>query len=153
MKLHRIIPALCAGLLLVLHACAPATKAPEQVPAAPDDAELVSMLAGRVWVAERIHGRPVVDMSHTSMVFTTDGRVSGRGGCNSYTGSYSLDNGVISFPPMAATMRMCAPALEDQETRFFRSLSEPQAVSFQNGLLYLTPSGGEPSVFAEHVQD
>lgn len=112
------------------------------------DADIVVAIAGNVWVAEYIHGRPVVDMSHTSMVFSTDGGVNGSGGCNAYTGTYALKDGLISFGPMAATMMMCAEALSDQEMRFFQSLAEPQGVSLVNGLLHLTPAEGKPSVFA-----
>lgn len=125
--------------------------AKKQPPAAPpviSDAELVESLAGRAWVAEYIHGLPAIDMSHTSMVFTTNGGVKGSGGCNSYGGSYTLKDGTITFSPMASTMKMCAPALSDQEMRFFQSLAEPQAVSFENGLLRFTPAEGKPSVFA-----
>lgn len=117
-------------------------------PAPMDDAQLISILAGRLWVAESIHGRPVIDMSHTAMVFTTNGVVNGSGGCNAFTGNYALENGVITFPPLAVTMKMCAPALNTQEAAFIQSLKEPQKVSFSRGLLLFTPDNGAPSVFA-----
>jgi len=113
------------------------------------DADLIASLAGRIWVAEYIHGIPVVDMSHTSMVFSSEDSVKGSSGCNVYSGSYKLTNGMITFsPPLAATMKMCADAISDQEMLFFQSLANAQKVSFENGLLYLTPSEGKPSVFA-----
>ncbi len=112
------------------------------------DADLISAIAGRVWVAEYIHGLPVVDMSHTSMIFTTADSVNGSGACNAYSGSYALKDGAITFGPMAATMKMCPEAISDQEMRFFQSLDVDQTVSFENGLLHLTPAEGKPSIFA-----
>lgn len=141
-----------AGLLLILAACAPPTKAPEPAPKPPTDQELIGLISGPLWVAEYIHGQPVIDMSHTSMVFTTAGKVSGLAGCNAYGGTYTLKNGKITFSPLAATMKMCAPALDDQEDRFFQSLAKPQTVRFVNGLLHLFPAEGNPSVFAPQTK-
>lgn len=146
-SIFRVI--LACAVLLSLAACMAAKEEPKLI-TTPTDAELIGQLAGTVWVAEYIHGNPVVDASHTSMVFTTGGKVSGRGGCNNFTGSYILKNGKISFPPMAVTMKMCAPALSKQEYRFFQSLDKPQKVSFQNGMLYLKPDKGNPSIFGPY---
>jgi len=118
-----------------------------------DDATIISHLAGKVWVAEYIHGKPVIDMSHTSMVFAENGTVKGRGGCNSFSGTYELKDGTISFGHMAATMKLCPEAINDQEFRFFQSLKDKHAVSFRDGLLILTPDSGSPSSFAVHNTD
>lgn len=146
MKRSRILR--LAGLLVFVVSLAACAVRQQTATSVVSDADLIAALADRVWVAEYIHGRPVVDMSHTSMVFTTDDNVNGSGGCNAYSGSYTLKNGKISFGPLASTMRMCAEALSDQEMRFHQSLSAPQKVSFENGLLKLTPAEGEPSIFA-----
>ena len=134
------------AILICLSACAVKQDEPVDIPMS--DAEIKMELAGKVWVAEYLLGLPVVDMSHTSMVFSASDEVRGRGGCNPYGGNYSVKDGMISFGPMAATMRMCGKALGDQETRFFRSLAEPLTISFENGLLHLVPAGGEASIFA-----
>jgi len=148
LQLFRMrILVICLLLFGLIGCAAQQPVSPEKVLV--NDTQIIEQLAGRLWVAEYIHGRPVVDMSHSSMVFTTDGRVSGRGGCNAYSGSYSLKDGKLTFSALAATMKMCAPALNDQETRFFRSLGGVQSVGFENGLLRLLPEGGQPSIYAE----
>jgi heat shock protein HslJ len=114
-------------------------------------ADVKAGLVGKQWVAEYILGVPVVDMSHSNIGFMEDGTVKGRGGCNSYMGSYALNGNEISFGPMAATMLLCGDALDDQEMRFFQSLAVPLTVKTENGLLYLAPDEGNPSIFA--VQD
>lgn len=102
------------------------------------------------WVAEYILGQPVIDMSHTSIMFKDDGSVAGKGGCNHYSGKYTLKGSTVTFGRMATTMMMCAPALSDQEMRFFKSLAKPLTIKMENGLLHLVPAEGEPSVFAIH---
>lgn len=135
-------------LLLAIAACTGAKPVAPVAEPVMSDAEIITQLAGRIWVAEYIHGRPVIDMSHSSMVFTTEGLINGLGGCNNYRGNYTIKNGTITVPPVAATMKMCPPAISKQEDRFFHSMTQEQQVTFKNGLLYLTPKDGEPSVFS-----
>jgi len=111
-------------------------------------ADLESQLVDREWVAEYILDQPVIDSSHSSIVFTEDGAVSGMGGCNRFNGQYTLTDGKVALGPLATTMMACVPPLDDQEIRFFQSLSEPLAVKFENGLLYLVAADGRKSVFA-----
>lgn len=126
-----------AGSLLV--GCAP--RQPASTAADSD-------FMGKEWVAEYILGAPVIDMSHSSIQLNEDGSVTGNGGCNAYTGSYTLEGNILTFGPMAATMKMCAEALSDQEMRFFQSLAAPLTIKMENGLLNLVPAKGKPSVFA-----
>lgn len=112
------------------------------------DEAIRDVLLGRVWVAEFIAGDPVVDASHTSMVFNEDGTVRGRGGCNVYAGRFTLENGTILFSPFATTMKACPPALEDQEDRFFEAMEGRQRIWFDKDLLHLAPDGEAPTVLA-----
>lgn len=101
-------------------------------------------ITGGTWRVEDINRRGVVDIALTSLEFTPDGRVSGRGGCNQYTGSYTRDGDTLTFGPLAATQKACAPALDDQEQKFFQVLSSPVAVSFDaTGALILTNAEGQ----------
>ncbi|WP_239057903.1 META domain-containing protein [Pseudodesulfovibrio sp. JC047] len=110
--------------------------------------DIMTQLTGTVWVAEMIAGKPGIDMTHSSIEFGEKGVVDGFGGCNSYHGSYTLEGDVVSFGPMAATMRACVDAINDQEVRFFRSLAEPQTVKFKDGSLLLIASDGKISKFS-----
>ncbi|WP_319542621.1 META domain-containing protein [uncultured Pseudodesulfovibrio sp.] len=109
---------------------------------------ILPQLTGNVWVAEYILGKPVIDMTHSSIEFGEDGTVRGLAGCNSYHGSYTLNGSVVAFGPMAATMRACVDAISDQEMRFFQSLTQPQTVKFKDGLLLLIAEDGKISKFA-----
>ncbi|MGO1118429.1 META domain-containing protein [Rhodovibrionaceae bacterium A322] len=124
-----------AALALLLAACQ-TTGQPDGY-AVPDP----SSLYGKTWVAESIFGKPVVDASRSSIEFQPDGKVNGRGGCNSYFGTYEIDQGILSFGPLGATRMACAPALDDQEMRFFDALSRGLDIKTKNGGLYLFAEG------------
>jgi heat shock protein HslJ len=83
----------------------------------PDD-----LLTGVEWVVEDIGGAGIVDRSRATLNFQGDGRVSGRGSCNTYAGSYTLTGESLAFGKLAATMMACTPALMQQEQRFFEIL-------------------------------
>jgi heat shock protein HslJ len=107
-------------------------------------------LTGTTWQAETIIGRPVIDSSASTITFEADGRVHGRGGCNRYFGAATIDGEQISFGALGSTKMACAPALMDQEARFFQALESAERWSLdEQGLLLIhSASAAEPSRFA-----
>lgn len=101
-------------------------------------------LVGGEWVIEDINGGGVIDNSRASLMFGEDGRVSGMGSCNNYNAGYTLTGEGLSFSRAAATLRACAPALMDQEQKFFDTLAKVSGFSIdETGALILTaPDGG-----------
>lgn len=53
--------------------------------------------------------------------FSEDGSLSGNTDCNSFTGTYKLDNGEISFGSFALTEKFCA---ESQEVEFVEMIKD-----------------------------
>ena len=86
----------------------------------------VDLLLGAEWVVEDIGGAGIVDRSRATLRFGEDGRVGGRGSCNLYTGSYTLTGETLTVGNTATTMRVCAPALMQQEQRFLDILRQLQ---------------------------
>lgn len=101
-------------------------------------------LGGATWLLEDLTGHGVIDNSHVTLEFKTDGKVSGSGGCNRYSGSATLKGSVITFTPMASTMMACAPALMDQEMRYFAALTRADTVSIDKTGALLIGVKGEP---------
>jgi heat shock protein HslJ len=112
-----------------------AEESPERVP---EPAELVG-----AWLLEDLGGRGVMDMVQTTIVFDDEGRVSGNGGCNRYTGSYTFEDGDLGFGPLAATKRMCPEAVMNQETGFFVALDEVERVAVDGPFLLISFAGSE----------
>jgi putative lipoprotein len=79
-------------------------------------------LAG-AWLAEGIDGGGVIDDLQTTLEIGADGKVSGSGGCNRFSGSATIEGDKISFGELAATEMACAEAVMDQEMKFHGALA------------------------------
>ncbi len=103
-----------------------------------------SLLTGGEWIVEDINNGGVIDNSRASLNFDEAGRVAGMSSCNSYGAEYTLTGEGLSIGRAAATLRACAPALMDQERKFFDTLSKVSAFTIDDtGALILTaPEGG-----------
>lgn len=116
------------------------------VAAASVPAELVG-----TWLAEDISGRGVIDFLQTTLEVNDDGTYSGFAGCNSYTGVFALEAGTIIFGPAASTRKMCAPAVMDQENKFFEALKSGLSWTIEGTKLVLSKPGSATGLrLAEH---
>jgi heat shock protein HslJ len=65
---------------------------------------------------------PVAGASATAKFDGT--QISGTGGCNTFSGPYSVDGDAITVGPLASTLRACAdPAVEQQEQHYLQALA------------------------------
>ena len=95
------------------------------------------------WLAEDINGGGVIDDAQSTFSVASDGRVSGRGGCNGYFAQATIDGNSIKIGKAGATMMACAPALMDQEGKFLAALEK--AATFRidgDGKLFLVDASG-----------
>jgi putative lipoprotein len=95
-------------------------------------------LRGVEWVVESIDGGGIIDRSRATLVFGADGRVTGRGSCNTYTGAYVAGVETLAVAEIASTTKACAPSLMAQETRFHEVLKQVKRFEFRaDGALVL----------------
>jgi len=100
-------------------------------------------LTAAPWGVEDIEGRGVIDNSQTTLAFGADNHLSGRAGCNTYTGSYSVSNDSLTVDNVAVTSKACLAALAHQEAAFLDILNQLQAFRFnENGALLLSDGAG-----------
>lgn len=69
-----------------------------------------------------------------------DGQISGSGGCNSYSSSFSPDQDnplAITINPIIATRRACPEPILDQEAAYFTALENTSQWGYQAGRLAL----------------
>lgn len=99
-------------------------------------------LVGPTWIAEDIGGRGATDRLQSSITFGADGRAHGSGGCNRFTGGYTLDGASLRFGAMAQTNMACVEAAMEQEQRFHAALAAVQGWRIEGGILHLTGVGG-----------
>ena len=74
--------------------------------------------------------------------FAKEWSVSGSGGCNSYGGTYTLDNGKIKFGPIRSTKMGCAQEINKQEMLFFEILDKAANYKMSKGNLTLSDGAG-----------
>ncbi len=105
-------------------------------------------LVGPTWVAEDIDQQGVIDNLQSHVTFTLDGRVQGSGGCNAFTGSYTLEGDRLAIGTaggqLAATLKACPEAVMHQEARFTDALGRVQSWRLESGLLFLLDAEGAP---------
>lgn len=138
---------LSATLILSLAACSQTGAHHKPSPSdAPGQKLSLSDLTGREWLVENIMEGGVIDFSHTTLIFSADGSVSGSTGCNSYGGSVKAEADGLTIGPLRTTRMACAPALMDQEQKFLKVLSQPVMPNIdETGELTLTSAEGSIS--------
>lgn len=66
---------------------------------------------------------PVTGETPIMLMFDADGGASGNGGCNAYSGSYTLQDGSLHFEEIVSTLIACDDeVLNDQEVRYLQAL-------------------------------
>lgn len=74
------------------------------------------------WRAQAVGGEGVFEEFGTVLEIREDGTYSGMGGCNLFTGSFTVSGKAITFGPTAAARKMCEAAVMEQEQKFFDAL-------------------------------
>lgn len=105
-------------------------------------------LQGKTWVAVsiQIDGEifAIGDNSPTLQFINAD-EVGGNGGCNSYSGPFTLGDGsIINFGPLASTLMAC-DAME-VETAYFHGLEKVVKYTVSESTLVLTSEDGKTSI-------
>jgi heat shock protein HslJ len=139
--LGRVTTYAIVGDTLELRASGGATVLSFTASAAPD-------LAATRWVALSINNgsggvTSVVAGSTVTATFGSGGELAGSGGCNDYSGSYTVDGSSMTIGPLAATKKACAdPAIQQQEDRYFAALGEVATYAFSGDQLELRDASG-----------
>lgn len=95
-------------------------------------------LADTDWRIEDIVGRAVLEEAPATLRIEADGRVSGRTGCNLFTGSAEVGEEEIRFGPLSTTGSVCPPALMEQEQRLLQAFATARSFAIdERGLLHL----------------
>jgi heat shock protein HslJ len=112
-------------------------------------------LSGTQWTIQSINGQNILSDRATEVRFE-GGQISGRAGCNRFSGPYSSDGKRLSVATMMTTRMACPDPQEGasggwspmaQEQAFFALLGEPISLRFTpEGQLNLVGVGGKSAV-------
>jgi heat shock protein HslJ len=106
--------------------------------------DVAEELATGTWVWEKMamDGKTVAPKKPGvfTLTFTPDGRVSGTTDCNSFGGSYTAEDGTLSFGPLMSTKMYCEGSQEQLYTDVLTRSSHTIVLS--EGTLTLSVPGG-----------
>lgn len=88
----------------------------------PPSAAVETDMAGTTWALEELGGAVLVDVEPT-LTFGGDGTVSGSAGCNTFSGTYALEDASLTFGPLAATKMACADPTMFVESAFLAAMA------------------------------
>jgi heat shock protein HslJ len=116
------------------------------IPAAPENP-----LAGTAWMASSYNngtGAVVSVMAGTNVTAAFDAsQLSGSGGCNSYSGTYSVSGSNIAVSPLATGQMMCGePGVMEQEQQFLAALQSAATYQLDGNRLELRRADGALAV-------
>ena len=121
----------CAVLLFALSACAPNSVS----------------LTGTSWKLTSygpVFGQvPAVPNVDTSLTFGTDGKISGKLGCNSMGGDYTVASGNITFKNVFATEMACPDPQMAQESIAFMVLQNMTTFKIDGNTLTINSTDGK----------
>lgn len=127
-----------AGLLpILLFALILSAGCGSKEPAPVDPAAVKNGLVGKVWSCEAMFEREVRGEAPMTLEFLADGTVKGNGGCNDFSGQYTLDGDSLSFGPFVSTKKACGPATDEQEYAFMTFLPRISRVEVDDDELHL----------------
>lgn len=95
------------------------------------------------WRVESIDGQPASAKAEVTIDIGTDGRATGSGGCNRFSGTVKVDGAAITFGPAASTRMMCEPEISTQEAKFFQTLEKVKGWAWDGPALTLSDAAGK----------
>ena len=106
-----------------------------------------SALEGATWrLTQVVHAdgqlHAVPDSVEATAIFAS-GSVSGSGGCNRYTTSYTVKDGKLTIGLAASTMMACPEPQTAVEQPFMAALAATRAYQIEDGQLSLLDAGGQ----------
>jgi heat shock protein HslJ len=108
---------LLISLILITSACTAAETRN-------DEGDLVNTQWKLVSFGEPGSEKPVIEGSPITIEFTEGGQAGGSAGCNSYGGTYTVQDDMLQFGEIVSTLMACADqAVMEQEQQYLQALN------------------------------
>jgi len=136
---------MCCGALLLAALASLGACGSHETPVMNENA-LRQVLVGKTWILRKIVSRDFDEDPAQTIKFNADGTVEGFGGCNAFTGTYTLTDDYLEFGPFAATEKSCGPAGDEREYTYMSYLAQVRRLDTQiepGELILLTENQSE----------
>jgi heat shock protein HslJ len=107
-------------------------------------------IVGKYWKLIELYGKTVKAAAQSNreahmILNASDKRANGNGGCNSFFGSFELqDNNGVTFSKIGATKMACPNDVMQVEQQLFQAFEETNKFTLRNDTLLLTKSDMSP---------
>ncbi len=100
------------------------------------------------WRATEIGGASV-GQTNITLMFGSDGKITGKSACNNYSANYALNgNDLRVYPGMIGTRMACPPGIMAQENQFRKMLADATSAMIQtDGMMTIAGSGDQVMTF------
>jgi putative lipoprotein len=98
---------------------------------------------GITWLVEEVGGTPIRGQTPSTFTVGADGKVSGRGPCNSYFGTAQVGDGTIEIGEIGSTFMACEPDVMEQEKAFLEALRKAAGFRISEGKLTFADTAGK----------
>lgn len=125
--------------VLLLAACSSAPEPDSRIGESAPPLESAAPVTDVEWRLTELNGRPAVAGTPVTLrLVSAERRVQGNGGCNQYSGSYTMEGQALKFGEIISTKRACVEeALNQQEVAFFEVLSRTDRYTISGSTLRL----------------
>lgn len=100
-------------------------------------------LTSNIWSVESVNGQTLGADVTITVRFTADGKVSGSGGCNPYSGKYTSDGASLKFADVTIGAAACAGDVGTSEDAFAAAIQAAQSFKVANNRLVVQGEGGK----------
>ena len=114
---------LCFGLLVLLLISCGKSK---------EDPEAFGNIRGVTWQLSDMSDKAIDNNIITTLVFGDDNKISGKGGCNNYFGTYDLYSNGITISDIGSTRKMCSEEIMEQEMTYLDILGKAKSIKFND---------------------
>ena len=88
-------------------------------------------LVGTMWRLDDLAGTPILAGTEATLEFAEDGKVAGKGSCNSFFGTVRVSGERISFRDLGSTLMACADSVNLQERQYLEALDEAERYTIE----------------------
>lgn len=101
-------------------------------------------LAGTSWTLSSLYVNqvPIPDTALT-LAFDGEGNVNGNGGCNQFSGTYTVSGATLLIGGITATRVSCGPEIDQQEQLYFQTLQQASRYELGDQLVIFDATGQE----------
>jgi heat shock protein HslJ len=103
-------------------------------------------LSGPTWTVTSLTGVGVDPTVTMTAVFGEDGQITGSGGCNNYTATYTVDGSTITIEAPASTRMACPENVNQQESEYFYLLEGTGSYEIRGEKLTIKDSSGQTTI-------